>query len=114
MFAIRNRSLLAVLAAVVLSGFVASQADDKKAVPKVKREIKLFNGKNLDGWKNSMFGGDGEIGVEDGQLILDMGNDITGVTWKDEKAAAEGQLRNFVGGSTSRWQRLLLRTDVPD
>ncbi|RLS99045.1 MAG: DUF1080 domain-containing protein, partial [Planctomycetota bacterium] len=90
MFAIRNRSLLAVLAAVVLSGFVASQADEKKdekkAVPKVKREIKLFNGKNLDGWKNSMFGGDGEIGVEDGQLILDMGNDITGVTWKDEKA----------------------------
>ena len=90
MFAIRNRSVFALLSVVILCGFVASQAEDKKvekkAEPKIKRELKLFNGKNLDGWKNSMFGGDGEIAVEDGQLILDMGNDITGVTWKDEKA----------------------------
>lgn len=90
MFVIWNRSLLLVLAFVVYGGFVVTQAEDKKdekkSEPKVKRELKLFNGKNLDGWKNSMFGGDGEIAVEDGQLILDMGNDITGVTWKDEKA----------------------------
>lgn len=90
MFAIRNRSLLVVLAVLACCGFVASQAEDKKdekkLEPKVKRELKLFNGKNLDGWKNSMFGGDGEIAVEEGQLILDMGNDITGVTWKDEKS----------------------------
>ena len=90
MFAIRNHPLFALLSVVVLSGFVASQAEDKKDAkkpePKVKREIKLFNGKNLDGWKNSMFGGDGEIAVEDGNLILDFGNDITGVTWKDEKS----------------------------
>ncbi len=90
MFATRNRSLLVVLTIAACCGFVVSQAEDKKdtkpSEPKVKRELKLFNGKNLDGWKNSMFGGDGEISVEDGQLILDMGNDITGVTWKDEKA----------------------------
>jgi hypothetical protein len=89
MFAIRNRLLFALLSVVVLSGFVASQAEDKKEEkkpePKVKRELKLFNGKNLDGWKNSMFGGDGAIEIEDGQLILDFGSDITGVTWKDTK-----------------------------
>ena len=89
MSASRKRLLFALLSVVALSGFVASQAEDKKdekkTEPKVKRELKLFNGKNLDGWKNSMFGGDGEIAVEDGQLILDMGNDITGVTWKDAK-----------------------------
>ena len=89
MFAIRNRALFAVLSIVVLSGFVASRAEDKKeekkADPKAKREVKLFNGKDLDGWKNSMFGGDGEIVVEDGQLILDRGNELTGVTWKDGK-----------------------------
>ncbi len=89
MFAIRNRSLIAVLSIVVLSGFVVSRAEDKKvekkAEPKTKREVKLFNGKDLDGWKNSMFGGDGEITVEDGQLILDRGNELTGVTWKDGK-----------------------------
>ena len=84
-----NRSFVAVVFAILLSGFLNLQADDKKdsktAEPKVKRELKLFNGKDLDGWKNSMFGGDGEITVEDGQLILDFGNEITGVTWKDAK-----------------------------
>lgn len=89
MYTIRNCSLFATLSFVLLSGFSALRADDpkveKKSEPKVKRELKLFNGKNLDGWKNSMFGGDGEILVEDGQLILDFGNDITGVTWKDAK-----------------------------
>ncbi len=84
-----NRSLIAVVFGVLLSGFVSLRAEDKKdekkTEPKAKRELKLFNGKNLDGWKNSMFGGDGEISVEDGQLILDFGNEITGVTWKDEK-----------------------------
>ena len=34
---------------------------------------------------DKLFGGDGEITVEDEQLILDFGNDITGVTWKDAK-----------------------------
>ncbi len=91
MIAVRNRSLLAVFTVVVLSGLVTLLADDKKdekrPAPKVKRELKLFNGKNLDGWKNSMFGGDGEIivDVDDGALILDRGNELTGVTWKDAK-----------------------------
>lgn len=67
------------------------RADEKKTEttktaekPKGK-ELKLFNGKDLTGWKNSQFGGDGEITVEDEQLILDFGNDLTGVTWKDAK-----------------------------
>jgi hypothetical protein len=57
---------------------------DQQAASKL-RELKLFNGKNLEGWKNSEFGGDGEITVENGCLILDFGNDLTGVTWKDAK-----------------------------
>lgn len=91
MFVIRKHSLVALLLIVVLSGLVASRAEDKKDEkinePKTKRETKLFNGKNLDGWKNSMFGGDGEIivDVDDGVLILDRGNELTGVTWKDAK-----------------------------
>lgn len=90
MFVVRRRSLVAWLLSITLScSFVASQADDKKEEkkpePKVKREVKLFNGKDLTGWRDSMFGGDGEITVDDGQLILDRGNELTGVTWKDEK-----------------------------
>ncbi len=82
---------LVVLAVVACSPFAVSRADDKKteakkpdAKPKL-RELKLFNGKNLDGWKSSEFGGDGEITVEEGKLILDFGNELTGVTWKDAK-----------------------------
>lgn len=81
--------IVALLLAGAWNGFVVSQAEDKKdekkSDPKEKRELKLFNGKNLDGWKNSMFGGDGEITVEEGQLILDRGNELTGITWKDAK-----------------------------
>ncbi len=40
----------------------------------------LFDGKSLEGWKATDFGGEGEVHVEDGSLVLDMGNDLTGVT----------------------------------
>ena len=41
----------------------------------------LFNGKNLDGWMNTEFGGEGEITVEKEQLILDMGTPLSGVNY---------------------------------
>jgi hypothetical protein len=41
----------------------------------------LFNGKTLDGWKVTEFAGRGEVAVQDGQIILEAGNDITGVTF---------------------------------
>lgn len=47
--------------------------------------ISLFNGKNLDGWKVPEFGGEGEVHVENGNLILEMGVDLTGVTITDAK-----------------------------
>lgn len=87
MVVVRRRSLVAWLLSIMVACSLVSQAEDKKKAeskPKL-REIKLFNGKDLDGWRNSMFGGDGEIAVEDGQLILDRGNELTGVTWKDGK-----------------------------
>src|SRR5262245_17585755 len=43
----------------------------------------LFNGKNLDGWKVTDFGGEGEVRVEDGQIIMRMGQPLTGVTLAD-------------------------------
>ena len=86
---------MVLMAGFAVSPLVKSRAEEPKtkdkqatADPKQKsklRELKLFNGKNLDGWKSSEFGGDGEISIEDGKLILDFGNDLTGVTWKDAK-----------------------------
>src|SRR6187401_3395711 len=43
----------------------------------------LFDGKTLAGWKITDFGGEGEVSVEDGQIIMRMGQPLTGITWKD-------------------------------
>ena len=40
----------------------------------------LFDGKSLDGWKITKFGGEGDVLVKNGRLILGLGNDMTGVT----------------------------------
>jgi len=39
----------------------------------------LFDGKTLKGWKVTEFSGRGEVEVKDGAIILDTGNDITGI-----------------------------------
>src|SRR5262249_47648237 len=41
----------------------------------------LFDGKTLAGWKVTPFGGEGEAVVEDGQLILEIGSPMSGVTY---------------------------------
>jgi hypothetical protein len=41
----------------------------------------LFDGKTLDGWKIARFGGEGEVEVKDGAIVLDRGNNMTGVTY---------------------------------
>ena len=40
----------------------------------------LFDGQTLGAFRSSAFGGDGEIHVEDGRMILEMGSPLTGVT----------------------------------
>jgi hypothetical protein len=45
---------------------------------------KLFAGQNLDNWRATNFGGEGNVEVEEGQIILEMGSDLTGVTWSRE------------------------------
>ena len=43
----------------------------------------LFDGKSLEGWKIASFGGEGEVRVVNGELIMEMGQPLTGITWKD-------------------------------
>lgn len=44
----------------------------------------LFNRRNLDGWEITQFGGEGDVEVTSGKLLLEMGNDLTGVTWASD------------------------------
>ncbi|MCA9189733.1 MAG: DUF1080 domain-containing protein [Pirellulaceae bacterium] len=41
----------------------------------------LWDGKTLDGWDRTQFGGEGECYIEDGQVILEFGSDMTGITY---------------------------------
>lgn len=41
----------------------------------------LFDGKSLDGWKSTNFGGEAEVEVKDGSIVMDQGSDMTGVTY---------------------------------
>lgn len=68
----------------------AKAADAAKAAEKPKKPAKkkdpfawksMFDGKTLKGWKVPVFGGDGEVAVEDGAIKLAMGDPMTGVTF---------------------------------
>ena len=54
-----------------------SMGADPPAAPKT---LVLFDGKTLDGWKKSDFTGAGDVKVEDGTILLAVGNRMTGIT----------------------------------
>lgn len=75
-------ALAALLLTAGVSGGQAPAPGGKKAVPADKQGWKkLFDGKSLTGWKATPFGGEGEVHVEGGALVLEQGNDMTGVTY---------------------------------
>jgi hypothetical protein len=67
-----------------LSVFLASAAlvQDQEAAGQGGWQS-LFDGKTLAGWKATDFGGEGEVKVEDGQIIMFMGQPLTGITIKE-------------------------------
>lgn len=82
-----NRVLLVFLMLVPLASVLALQE-----APAVKTETKpappwrsLFDGTTLKNWKPSVFGGDGEITVKDGKIVLEKGSELTGIVWAGEK-----------------------------
>jgi hypothetical protein len=41
----------------------------------------LFDGKTLANWTSTEFIGEGAVAVRDGQIVLESGNPLTGITW---------------------------------
>jgi hypothetical protein len=68
---------------LALSFFV--QADEKPGAEAGARATELFDGKTLKNWKVPEFGGDGKVTVKDGQLVMGLGDPMTGVTWAGEE-----------------------------
>src|SRR5687768_3376068 len=50
----------------------------------------LFDGKTLANWQATKFVGEGPVRVENGQIILEAGGDLTGITWKGPALPATG------------------------
>ncbi len=42
---------------------------------------RLFDGETLGQWKVTDFGGQGKVRIEDGAIVMEMGQDMTGITW---------------------------------
>jgi len=55
----------------------AGKESDKK--PDAEGWIPLFNGKDLEGWKVTEFGGQGEVYVENGEVVISQGADLSGI-----------------------------------
>jgi len=47
----------------------------------VARWESVFDGKSMGGWKRTEFGGGGDVRVEDGVLIVDQGEELSGCNW---------------------------------
>ena len=63
---------------------LAQEGKDSKAAdkPAAGKAVSLFDGKTLDGWKSINFGGEGEVEVKEGQIILGMGEPLTGIVYQ--------------------------------
>ncbi|HEU4936895.1 MAG TPA: DUF1080 domain-containing protein [Vicinamibacterales bacterium] len=66
--------LLMCFCALALPDFASAQALTTDWKP-------LFDGKTLGNWQSTKFGGEGAVKVENGQIVLEAGTTLTGVTW---------------------------------
>lgn len=44
----------------------------------------LFDGKSLGGWEAIEFGGEGEVAVIDGEIVVNSGDPLSGILWQDD------------------------------
>ena len=73
--------LLVSLVSLAALSFVLPKETAKGVESNVTEQawVSLFDGKTIDGWERTNFGGEGDITVEDGAITLDYGADLTGV-----------------------------------
>jgi len=83
------------ISAVILFAPLASAEEPAKP-----KWTSLFDGKKLGDWKSIDFGGEGEVSVKDGMIVMPTGNDLTGIVYKGKiprdnyELSLEGQRLN--------------------
>lgn len=88
-----RRKILGILVSIAVAWGLAagdpSRAAEPTAAPAESQDQamqwkSLFDGKSLAGWKVTRFGGEGDVFVEEGNLVLGFGSPMTGVTYEKE------------------------------
>jgi 3-keto-disaccharide hydrolase len=79
-------SILAVGVVLAVPSTMTVLAQQDKKTPEKKSDKdkswkSLFDGKSLAGFKSTEFGGEGEVLVEKGAIVMERGNDMTGITF---------------------------------
>ena len=79
------------VAGLILASFMSVLAAQgaEKPLPAAKD---LFNGKTLEGWKVTDFGGEGKVAVRDGTIVMERGNQMTGITWSGKPPRSNYEL----------------------
>jgi Domain of Unknown Function (DUF1080) len=77
-------ALLTVAAGVIVVGSLVAQ-QERTSTANEPGWKPLFDEKTLANWQPTKFGGEGAVKVENGQIILEAGKELTGITWTGEK-----------------------------
>jgi hypothetical protein len=74
-------SLLVVTSMLAGCSSLFQPTDKLRSMDRQSGRFSLFDGKTLGQWKITEFGGQGNVYIKDGSIFLEMGNDMTGITW---------------------------------
>jgi len=83
----KSVTILGLLGVLLAGAGVYAEEQPSKEKGKPQKEVKLFDGKTLKGWRildKIDFDHHGKVEVKDGELIIGKGNAMTGVSWKGE------------------------------
>lgn len=69
---------------LALTGCGSQESLNVRSAPAARGVEVLFDGTSLEGWEITKFGGQGNVEVRDGTVILEFGETLTGITWKGE------------------------------
>ncbi|HEX6069337.1 MAG TPA: DUF1080 domain-containing protein [Longimicrobiaceae bacterium] len=76
------RRLLPLVLGLGLASCASLPAQDASLPAQEARS--LFDGRTLDGWEVTDFGGQGSVEVREGTIVLQQGEPLTGITWAGE------------------------------
>lgn len=77
-----SRRTLLRLGLVTMGGILPSIAATPQDAASGTLNGALFDGVSLGSWQPVPFGGEGDVRVDDGRIVLERGNDLTAIVWR--------------------------------